>query len=95
MKFQTSEKKVDLFGSKPLIIYSFVDRQIIIREENFKCFLGKRSAAESSPPCFPNSNMSKTEQILNLPLIESFREAQEEEQMVPFSRVQNANAFGS
>lgn len=43
-------------------------------------------------PCCPNF---KTEQFLNLPLIESFREAQEEEQMPLFSSVQNANAFGS
>ena len=46
-------------------------------------------------PCNPNSNMSKTEQSLNLPLIESFREAQEEEQTPLFSCFQNANASGS
>lgn len=46
-------------------------------------------------PCCPNFSMSKTEQFLNLPLIESFREAQEEEQMPLFSSIQNANASGS
>lgn len=46
-------------------------------------------------PCCPNFTMSKTEQLLNLPLIESFREAQEEEQMPLFISVQNANASGS
>lgn len=46
-------------------------------------------------PCCSNFSMSKTEQFLNLPLIESFRGAQEEEQTPPFSGVQNANASGS
>lgn len=45
--------------------------------------------------CFPNFSKSKTEQFLKLPLIESFREAQEEEQTALFSSVQNANASGS
>lgn len=43
----------------------------------------------------PASPTSKTEQFLNLPLIESFREAQEEEQTPLFTAVQNANASGS
>lgn len=66
--------------------------------ENFQRYLKKtknvegKSAVKSSFHAVP---MSKTEQFLNLPLIESFRRAQEEEQTPPFSGVQNANASGS
>lgn len=67
-----------------------------LMKERKKDFQGKRTSTEKpSLLAIPTFNMSKTEQSLNLSLMESFREAQEEEQMPLFSRVQNANASGS
>lgn len=58
---------------------------------------GKKRKESPLSVVFMLSQLSDVENraILNLPLIESFREAQEEEQTAPFSGVQNANASGS
>lgn len=69
--------------------------QIMIKAENKNKTFDRKNYRQMFSLSFPNFSMSKTEQFLKLPLIESFREAQEEEQMALFSSVQNANASGS
>lgn len=95
-KFKTRQRC--LFIYLAIFIYVSFSIPIYFYKHNYsiktKCFPRKYSDKKLAPLC-PNFSMSKTEQFLNLPLIESFREAQEEEQMPLFSGVQNANASGS